>query len=105
MAYTAFGPDGPRVAFAISDDAYRWERLGLVRFAGTANVVGDDKDAAFFPRAGDLAERRAQPRLLPPSHAPSFERRRPRGDSDDRAHAIRRSRIDSHRVRSAGTGR
>ncbi len=49
MAYTAFGPDGPRIAVAISSDAYRWERLGPVRFAGSANVVGDDKDAAFFP--------------------------------------------------------
>jgi beta-1,2-mannobiose phosphorylase / 1,2-beta-oligomannan phosphorylase len=50
MAYTAFGPDGPRIAVAISPDAFRWERLGLVRFAGTANVNGDDKDAAFFPQ-------------------------------------------------------
>ena len=50
MAYTAFGPNGPRIALAISEDAYRWERLGLVRFAGGANAVGDDKDAAFFPR-------------------------------------------------------
>jgi predicted GH43/DUF377 family glycosyl hydrolase len=33
----------------LSSDAYHWERLGLVHFAGTANVVGDDKDAAFFP--------------------------------------------------------
>lgn len=49
MAYTAFGPDGPRIALAISDDARRWRRLGLARFAGSANVVGDDKDAAFFP--------------------------------------------------------
>lgn len=49
MAYTAFGPDGPRVALAISADAYHWDRLGPVRFAGSANVVGDDKDAAFFP--------------------------------------------------------
>jgi len=49
MAYTAFGPDGPRIALALSKDARRWERLGLVRFAGTANVAGDDKDAAFFP--------------------------------------------------------
>lgn len=49
MAYTAFGPDGPRIALALSSDAYHWERLGLVHFAGTANVVGDDKDAAFFP--------------------------------------------------------
>lgn len=49
MAYTAFGPSGPRIALALSEDAYRWQRLGLVKFAGTANVVGDDKDAAFFP--------------------------------------------------------
>jgi len=49
MAYTAFGPDGPRIALALSQDAYHWERLGLVHFAGTANVLGDDKDAAFFP--------------------------------------------------------
>ncbi len=49
MAYTAFGPDGPRIALAISDDGRSWQRLGPVRFAGTANVVGDDKDAAFFP--------------------------------------------------------
>ena len=49
MAYTAFGPDGPRIALAVSDDARSWERLGLVSFAGSANVMGDDKDAAFFP--------------------------------------------------------
>lgn len=49
MTYTAFGPDGPRIAIATSKDAYSWERLGPVRFAGSANVVGDDKDAAFFP--------------------------------------------------------
>ncbi len=49
MTYTAFGPDGPRVALALSEDAYSWRRLGLVRFEGSGNVVGDDKDAAFFP--------------------------------------------------------
>lgn len=49
MSYTALGPDGPRIALATSKDAYQWERLGLVNFAGTGNVVGDDKDAAFFP--------------------------------------------------------
>ena len=49
MAYTAYGPDGPRVAIALSQDAYRWERLGLVRFDGTGSSRGDDKDAAFFP--------------------------------------------------------
>ncbi|MGA8535029.1 MAG: hypothetical protein WB615_13055 [Candidatus Tumulicola sp.] len=49
MAYTAFGPDGPRIAIALSKDAYHWERLGLVRFEGAGATVGDDKDAAFFP--------------------------------------------------------
>jgi len=49
LAYTAFGPAGPRIALAISSDAYRWERLGLVSFDGTGIAAGDDKDAAFFP--------------------------------------------------------
>ncbi|HEY1656683.1 MAG TPA: hypothetical protein VGF86_16380 [Candidatus Tumulicola sp.] len=49
MAYTAFGPDGPRVAIAVSQDARRWERLGLVRFEDAGVIIGDDKDAAFFP--------------------------------------------------------
>jgi predicted GH43/DUF377 family glycosyl hydrolase len=49
MTYTAFGPDGPRIALAVSDDAYRWQRLGLMSFDESASVAGDDKDAAFFP--------------------------------------------------------
>jgi predicted GH43/DUF377 family glycosyl hydrolase len=48
MSYTAYGPDGPRIALAISADASHWERLGLVRFPAGANA-GEDKDAAFFP--------------------------------------------------------
>jgi predicted GH43/DUF377 family glycosyl hydrolase len=49
MAYTAFGLVGPRVAFALSADAYHWERLGLVDFVTHGLPSGDDKDAAFFP--------------------------------------------------------
>lgn len=49
MAYTAFGPAGPRIALALSTDAYRWERLGLVDFAPHGLLAGDDKDAVFFP--------------------------------------------------------
>jgi predicted GH43/DUF377 family glycosyl hydrolase len=49
MAYTAFGPDGPRIAVARSADGYAWERVGLVRFEHPGANVGDDKDAAFFP--------------------------------------------------------
>ena len=49
MAYTAFGPAGPRIAIALSSDGYAWERLGLMRFSQPGMVDGDDKDAAFFP--------------------------------------------------------
>ncbi len=48
MAYTAFGPDGPRIAVALSDDGYRWKRLGVVRFAAGLHQ-GADKDGVFFP--------------------------------------------------------
>lgn len=49
MAYTAFGPVGPRIAIALSHDGYAWERIGLMRFEQPGMVDGDDKDAAFFP--------------------------------------------------------
>jgi len=48
MAYTAFGPSGPRIAVALSEDGYAWKRLGLLRFA-PGLPAGDDKDGAFFP--------------------------------------------------------
>lgn len=49
MAYTAYGDEGPRIALAVSRDAYNWERLGLVRFPEQLGMARDDKDAAFFP--------------------------------------------------------
>jgi beta-1,2-mannobiose phosphorylase / 1,2-beta-oligomannan phosphorylase len=49
LAYTAFGPEGPRIAFATSTDAYHFERLGLARWDAAEVTAGDDKDAAFFP--------------------------------------------------------
>lgn len=49
MAYTAFGPDGPRIAIALSDDGFEWQRLGLLKFNRPGMHIGDDKDAAFFP--------------------------------------------------------
>jgi predicted GH43/DUF377 family glycosyl hydrolase len=48
MVYTAFGPDGPRVAVAQSTDGYRWERVGLMKFVSPL-AQGDDKDGVFFP--------------------------------------------------------
>lgn len=49
MAYTAFGPQGPRIAIALSHDGYEWERIGLLHFDKPGMHLGDDKDAAFFP--------------------------------------------------------
>ncbi len=49
MAYTAFGPPGPRIALALSQDGIHFERLGWVHFDGPGMNDGDDKDAAFFP--------------------------------------------------------
>jgi beta-1,2-mannobiose phosphorylase / 1,2-beta-oligomannan phosphorylase len=49
MAYTAYGPDGPRIAVALSHDGYVWRRVGLVDFSSAGLPNGDDKDAAFFP--------------------------------------------------------
>jgi predicted GH43/DUF377 family glycosyl hydrolase len=54
MAYTAYGPLGPRVAVAVSTDAVTWERLGPVSYAydpavGTDFGLIPNKDAMFFP--------------------------------------------------------
>ncbi|ACZ41126.1 glycosidase PH1107-related protein [Thermobaculum terrenum ATCC BAA-798] len=56
MAYTAWGPGGPRIAIAVSEDLFHWERLGLLNFEPDPDPVYlvdfDDyhnKDAAYFP--------------------------------------------------------
>jgi predicted GH43/DUF377 family glycosyl hydrolase len=61
MAYTAFGPLGPRIALALSSDGRSWKRLGLVDFSAPGLPNGDDKDAAFFPEP-----------VLSPKGVPSF---------------------------------
>jgi beta-1,2-mannobiose phosphorylase / 1,2-beta-oligomannan phosphorylase len=48
MAYTAYGPQGPRVALAASADLVSWERYGLVGFGDELDRYAN-KDAAFFP--------------------------------------------------------
>jgi predicted GH43/DUF377 family glycosyl hydrolase len=52
MTYTAYGPNGPRIAMARSKDLFHWERLGLVSFSPYNEVDFngiDNKDASFFP--------------------------------------------------------
>src|ERR1700744_1868430 len=52
MNYEAFGPSGPRIAIARSNDLIHWERVGLARFAPYKNIKFegvDNKDSAAFP--------------------------------------------------------
>ena len=52
MTYTAFSPDGPRIAMAQSKDLFKWERLGLVSYLPYEGIKFDgvnNKDASLFP--------------------------------------------------------
>jgi len=54
MTYVAFGPLGPRLALAVSEDLERWRRLGPVQFSYQPDLDTDlclfpNKDAVFFP--------------------------------------------------------
>lgn len=54
MTYTAFGPNGPRIAVARSKDLFKWERLGLVKYLPYKHIDFNgvnNKDAAIFPVA------------------------------------------------------
>ncbi len=54
MTYTAFSPDGPRIALALSKDLLSWQRLGLATFEPFEQVHFegvDNKDAVCFPVA------------------------------------------------------
>jgi beta-1,2-mannobiose phosphorylase / 1,2-beta-oligomannan phosphorylase len=63
MCYVAWGPKGPRIALAISEDLLAWERIGLVDFQpdieakyGVIFNNYDNKDAALFPHAIPLSD-------------------------------------------------
>ncbi|RKR83826.1 putative GH43/DUF377 family glycosyl hydrolase [Mucilaginibacter gracilis] len=52
MSYTAFSPDGPRIALAQSTDLLHWERLGLATYSPYENIEFNginNKDACMFP--------------------------------------------------------
>lgn len=54
MTYVAYGPLGPRLAFADSDDLRTWNRLGPCHFEYQPDLSMDlnlfaNKDAVFFP--------------------------------------------------------
>lgn len=64
MTYTAFSPSGPRIAIAISEDLFHWERMGLATFmpqkSPDFNDV-DNKDAVLFPVA--ITDPRGRPAM------------------------------------------
>jgi beta-1,2-mannobiose phosphorylase / 1,2-beta-oligomannan phosphorylase len=54
MTYTAFSPEGPRIALALSEDLFHWRRAGLVTFRPYEGIEFDgvdNKDASVFPAA------------------------------------------------------
>ncbi|OYX50581.1 MAG: glycosidase [Alphaproteobacteria bacterium 32-64-14] len=54
MTYTAHSRNGPRIALAISEDLFRWQRLGLATFRPYEGIEFegvDNKDASVFPLA------------------------------------------------------
>ena len=44
MTYTALSPEGPRIALAISEDLFRWQRLGLATFRPYDGIEFDGVD-------------------------------------------------------------
>ena len=54
MTYAAFSARGPRIALAVSEDLFHWQRLGLATFGPYQGIEFDDvddKDASLFPVA------------------------------------------------------
>lgn len=77
MSYTAFSPQGPRIALAVSEDLFHWERLGLAtftRYHGINPGDVDDKDASLFPCA--ICNPTGKPELAV-LHRPLFPGTRP----------------------------
>jgi predicted GH43/DUF377 family glycosyl hydrolase len=78
MTYTAFSPQGPRIALAVSKDLFHWQRLGLANFTnyhdGRDPDGVDDKDASLFPVAIPNPSGRLELAIL---HRPLFPGTRP----------------------------
>ncbi|HEY1653745.1 MAG TPA: hypothetical protein VGF86_01375 [Candidatus Tumulicola sp.] len=74
MAYVAWGPQGPRIAVAVSKDCLSWERLGPVTYEfdeelGVDFNAYDDKDGAYGPY---LFIRRDGARCIGLMHRPAY---------------------------------
>jgi len=77
MTYTALSSRGPRIALAMSEDLFHWERIGLATFAPYQNidfVNVPNKDASLFPVAIPNHAGKMQLAML---HRPLFHGTRP----------------------------
>ena len=77
MTYTAFSPQGPRIALALSGDLFHWQRLGRATFAPYQGIEFgdvDNKDASLFPVA--IPNPSGKPELAS-LHRPLFPGTRP----------------------------
>ena len=78
MTYTAFSAAGPRIALAISEDLFNWQRWGWLNFANYHDGIDpddvDDKDASLFPVAVPNPSGRPELAIL---HRPLFPGTRP----------------------------
>ncbi len=104
MAYTAFGRRAAHRACAFERCAITGSASAWCRTSPDRQSRRRRQRRGVLPRAGALAHGRAQSGILSPADAASLRGRRARGDPDDRTHALRRSRVDSHRVRSGRRG-
>ncbi len=77
MTYTALSPEGPRIALAVSEDLFHWQRLGLATFRPYDGIEFDgvdNKDASVFPVA--IPDPSGQPAMAI-LHRPLFPGTRP----------------------------
>jgi predicted GH43/DUF377 family glycosyl hydrolase len=79
MTYTALSHRGPRIAIAISDDLFKWRRVGLATFRPYRQISFDgvdDKDASVFPEL--IPDPSGNPAMAI-VHRPLFPGTRPEG--------------------------
>ena len=77
MTYAGFSARGPRIALALSEDLFHWQRLGLATFGPYQGIEFDDvddKDSSLFPVAIPNPSGHPEMALL---HRPLFPGTRP----------------------------
>ena len=91
MTYTAYGPLGPRIALAESEDLMSWRRIGPVKFAFEPALrvdfdLYDNKDAVLFPEpVRDPHGRPALALIHRPAHVQGGMLALPEGVTEQRA--------------------